>query len=147
MQAFNVGADALKHILSNNNITVTSVDETILKMQNALEDQKRIEDAIAFGMEQTKHVNDDDNGYNEIEIENKYKNKNKKSIIKEKRRWEEIDHQDNKSINEVEPIETTNALRTNSELARLHNILSTLPEVPIKPPPKSKQRRREQQLA
>ncbi|CAO3609117.1 unnamed protein product [Cunninghamella blakesleeana] len=149
MQAFNVGADALKHILSDSNITVTSVDETILKMQNALEDQKRIEDAITFGMEQTIHVNDDDNIHNEIKIEYKdeNKNENQNSILKEKRHWEEIDNQDIKNISEARPIQTTNVLQSNSELARLHSILSDLPEVPIKPLPKSKQRRREKQLA
>ncbi|KAI9305849.1 Snf7-domain-containing protein [Cunninghamella echinulata] len=142
MQAFNVGADTLKHILSNNNITVTSVDETIQKIQDALEDQKRIEDAITSGMKQATYSYDND-GHDEIEDETS------KTILKEKRHWDQVDEDDDKSIDVIKPVETTYPLRSDSELARLHTILSELPEIPIRPPPKSKQRRqqRQQQLA
>ncbi|KAI9031845.1 Snf7-domain-containing protein [Phycomyces nitens] len=53
VKAFNIGADALRGIMSNSELTLESVDEAMVKMQDALDDQREVEDAIATRTEET----------------------------------------------------------------------------------------------
>ncbi|GAA5805255.1 Snf7-domain-containing protein [Helicostylum pulchrum] len=50
VQAFNMGADALKDILGKDGLTIESVDEAMEKIQNVLQDQKEIEEAMRMDL-------------------------------------------------------------------------------------------------
>ncbi|KAG0186688.1 hypothetical protein DFQ28_007422 [Apophysomyces sp. BC1034] len=124
IQAFNVGADALRGILKSNDLSVASVDETMQRMQNALEDQKEVEDAIAMGTEetlQTQYTGDD----NELEQE-----------------LEAIQQPQPKILELPPPIDTE------SELARLDQVLASLKRSSLPPlDERPRQRVRESELA
>ncbi len=60
VQAFNLGADTLKDLLGEDGLTLESVDEAMQKIQNALENQKEIEDAINMGNNEISEYNDED---------------------------------------------------------------------------------------
>ncbi|KAL0084756.1 Snf7-domain-containing protein [Phycomyces blakesleeanus] len=53
VEAFNIGADALRGVIGNSELTLESVDEAMVKMQDALDAQKEVENAIATGTEET----------------------------------------------------------------------------------------------
>ncbi|KAI8338000.1 hypothetical protein BC941DRAFT_351604 [Chlamydoabsidia padenii] len=113
IQAFNMGVDTLKAIFNNNQLTVTSVDETMWRMQATLEEQEQMENMITNGMDTFS--------------ENKDQQPTKDLSCPPKRTRDD----------DLDPIKTV----PDSELARLHSILSTIPHAPSTDPPKSKQRR------
>lgn len=116
-----MGVDALKTIFNDNQLTVTSVDETMWRMQKTLEEQEQIENAMTNTSDPTQKQSHDA----------------KISVT---------------ATNEKEPLGTVRLdppvkrqhddtqVPPDSELARLHSILSTIPPTPNEPP-RSKQRR------
>ncbi|KAI7863089.1 Snf7-domain-containing protein, partial [Spinellus fusiger] len=56
VRAFNIGADTLRGIISSNGLTLESVEETMFKMQDVLDDQREVEQAIATGSEETNSM-------------------------------------------------------------------------------------------
>lgn len=48
-----MGADALRNILQKDDLSIAMVDEALLKVQRAFEDQREVEDAIAQRVEET----------------------------------------------------------------------------------------------
>jgi hypothetical protein len=120
-----MGVDALKTIFNDNQLTVTSVDETMWRMQKTLEEQEQIENAMTNTPEPTHQQSQDDklsvtttNEKQPLEI----LRPDPPPPAKAKRRHDDT---------QVPP---------DSELARLQSILSTIPHTPDEPP-KSKQRR------
>jgi hypothetical protein len=51
VEAFNLGADALRNLLGGEGLSLESVDDAMQNIQNALRDQKEVEDAIKIGNE------------------------------------------------------------------------------------------------
>ncbi|KAI8096729.1 uncharacterized protein BX664DRAFT_65195 [Halteromyces radiatus] len=151
IQAFNVGVVILKQMFNNSDLTVTNIDETMLKMQNTLEEQKRVEDAITDGTNQVMDLYDESSIVMDDEPV-----LHDTGLQKEKRTREVMNDEDYTSIiaddnnndeyKELVTLSPPPSTAPNSELARLHSVLSTLPQAPILPP-RSKQRRRLQQLA
>ncbi|KAI8638209.1 Snf7-domain-containing protein [Parasitella parasitica] len=60
VQAFNMGADALRGLLGQDGLSIETVDDVMQKMQDALDDQKEIEDALMMGNNGISGINDDD---------------------------------------------------------------------------------------
>lgn len=107
VQAFNLGADALKGLLGADGLTLESVDEAMEKIQNALHDQKEIEDAIGVG-------NNEISGYNDDEIEDELS-----QLIEDEARVSTPPLKQSKPEANV-----------NSELSRLNQMFSSVKNVP-----------------
>lgn len=122
MQAFNLGADALKEILGDDGLTLESVDEAMQKIQNALEDQKEIEDALYTGNNEISEYNDED-------MENELS-----QLIQEEAR---VSSPPKKVSSPPSPKKEENI---NSELSRLNQMFSSVQSVP-------KNAKREKELA
>ncbi|KAF7730977.1 hypothetical protein EC973_001023 [Apophysomyces ossiformis] len=128
IQAFNVGADALRGVLKSNDLSVSSVEETMQRMQNALEDQKEVEDAIAMGTEETLQIQgiaDESELEQELEAIQSFQEKQKK---------------------EAQRVELPAPIDTESELARLDQVLASLKRSSL-PPIDERPRQRVRELA
>lgn len=137
MQAFNLGADALKEILGDDGLTLESVDEAMQKIQNALEDQKEIEDALYTGNNEISEYNDED-------MENELS-----QLIQEEARVSSPPTKISSPPTKVSPPPTKVSSppptpkkeeNINSELSRLNQMFSSVQSVP-------KNTRREKELA
>ncbi|GAA5803305.1 hypothetical protein HPULCUR_008784 [Helicostylum pulchrum] len=98
VQAFNMGADALRVLLNDKNLS--SIDETIEKVEDGLKDQKQVEEAMTVANQQVTDAYLPAVDEQELEQE----------------------------LNELEQnqVSLTKPINTESELSRLQNVLSTL---------------------
>lgn len=101
VQAFNLGADALRTILNDKDLNAESIEKTMEKVQDTLEDQKDIEEAITSGSDQVSKTYLLD--VNDEELE------------------KELD-----SLVETRHVNLTQPIDTESELLRLQTVLSSL---------------------
>ncbi|KAI8890012.1 hypothetical protein K501DRAFT_237672 [Backusella circina FSU 941] len=67
VQAFNLGADALRGLMKH--VNANTVDETMNKVMDAIEDQKDVESAVTAGSEQVASAIFDTEQYNDEELE------------------------------------------------------------------------------
>ncbi|CAO3595995.1 unnamed protein product [Absidia cylindrospora] len=151
IQAFNMGVASLKQIFNDNDLTVTSVDETMLNMQTTLEEHERVEEAMTNGQTiftatgHSNKINEDDNDDIEENLEqivdNDISTRSRISSQEKRTRNDLEDDDDDAYLSEIPPPPPPPpSAMPNSELARLHSIFSTLPQIPSDPP-RSKQRR------
>lgn len=101
VRAFNLGADALRTILNDKDLNPESIEKTMEKVQDSLEDQKDVENAIQAGNNQAADIYLPD--VNDEELEN------------------ELD-----SLVETRHVNLTQPIDTESELLRLETVLSSL---------------------
>ena len=113
VQAFNLGADTLKSLLGQDGLTLESVDEAMEKIQNALENQKEIEDAIYTGNNELSEFTD-----HEIEDE-------LSELIQEEARVSSPPVKSTSPISPSKPTSPTSEEKVNSELARLNSMFSS----------------------
>lgn len=109
VEAFNMGADALRDILSKDGLTVAMVDEAMHKMETAFADQKEVEDAIAAGIEEA-NLAQMPSGFEDDALEQELADLEQQEHV--------VDRQQTKSLPPPSHSE--------SELARLDHILSSL---------------------
>ena len=135
VQAFNIGADALRSILSNQNLSVDTVDEAMLNVQQAFQDQKEVEDAIVGGVDQANRLNieDDEDLEKELaELEEQEQEQQKRTLFLQK-------EQEQHPAREISPPSrhiTQSApppSAAESELARINDIFGKLKKVQSPP--------------
>lgn len=106
-----MGADALRSILKDNNITVEMVDATMVKLGDVMEDQREVETALSQGMED---VNQTQFPIDEDELENELRELDEKEA----------------QIKELPPRQETASApppaHTESELARLNALMASV---------------------
>ncbi|KAI9480279.1 MAG: Snf7-domain-containing protein [Benjaminiella poitrasii] len=110
IQAFNMGASALKSLLGKDGLSIESVDDAMEKIQTVLDDQKEIEDALQIGTDDFLNIDDD-------EIENELS-----QLIKESDSESTVAKKDSNTM-------TTTAV-ADSELSRLNHLLASVKETP-----------------
>ncbi|KAI8067342.1 hypothetical protein BDF21DRAFT_345538 [Thamnidium elegans] len=98
VRAFNMGADALRVLLNDKNLS--SIDETIEKVQDSLQDQKQVEEAMTVANQQVMDTY--------------------LPAVDEQELEQELNELEQKQVSLTKPI------NTESELSRLQNVLSTL---------------------
>ena len=106
-----MGADALRSILKDNNITVEMVDATMVKLGDVMEDQREVETALSQGMED---VNQAQFPIDEDELENELR---------------ELDEKESQLKELPSRQETTSApppSHSESELARLNALMASV---------------------
>lgn len=103
VKAFNLGADVLRRLLDGKELNVDHVDKTMEKVQETLDDQKEVEEAISAGQEE---IVDQQFNVSQEELEQE---------LEGLQREEEP-----QSVNLTQPVDTE------SELQRLQNVLSSL---------------------
>ncbi|KAI7852395.1 Snf7-domain-containing protein [Circinella umbellata] len=138
VQAFNIGADALRSILSNQNLSVDTVDEAMLNVQQAFQDQKEVEDAIVDGVDQANRLNieeDDEDLEKELaELEEQEQEQQKRMLFLQKEQ-----EQEQRPVREISPPPrhiTQSApppSPAESELARINDIFGKLKKVQSPP--------------
>jgi hypothetical protein len=102
IQAFNLGTDTLRGLLDGKEFNVDHVDQTMEKIQETIEGQKQVEEAMALGHE---------------EIANQQFNVSQEELEQE---LEGLQKEEPRSVNLTQPIDTE------SELLRLQSVLSSL---------------------
>lgn len=110
VQAFNLGADALRLLLDSKELNADNVDKTMENIQDTLQDQKEIEDAITVGNQDVNNAYLPDDAALEEELE----------LLQQED--SDLNHRHHKQpqVNLTQPIDTE------SELLRLQNVLSSL---------------------
>ncbi|KAG2184263.1 hypothetical protein INT44_009278 [Umbelopsis vinacea] len=105
VQAYDLGANALKSVLSSSELNVDTIDMTMDKVQETFADQQEIDDALQLGMAelQDKQYNDMSNDELEKELEELEKLESK---VLERRRSESPFERDDISIPTHKPIMT-----------------------------------------
>ncbi|ORY92157.1 Snf7-domain-containing protein [Syncephalastrum racemosum] len=111
VEAFNMGADALRSILKDNNITVEMVDATMVKLGDVMEDQREVETALSQGMED---VNQTQFPIDEDELEN------------ELRELDEKEAQMKELPSRQESVSAPPPAHSESELARLNALMASV---------------------
>ena len=102
VEAFNMGANTLRSLLSDKNV----IENTMDKLQDALEDQKQVEEAMTLGNEE---ISNQAIGMTDEDLENELD-----SIITAA------------PSKEQQVVSLTQPIDTESELLRLQNVLSSL---------------------
>jgi hypothetical protein len=116
VQAFNLGADTLRGLLDGKEFSVDHVGKTMEKIQETLDDQKQVEEAITMGHEEI--ANQHYNNISQEELEQELEGLQKE---------------------EIRPVNLTQPIDTGSELLRLQNVLSSLNHTYVLPDPSTEQ--------
>ncbi|KAI7897525.1 Snf7-domain-containing protein [Cokeromyces recurvatus] len=112
IQAFNMGAKALKNLLGKDGLSVESVDDAMEKIQSVLQDQKEIEEALRIG---TEDINDVDDQEIENELNELIKDYDKVAIPPSKHVTDHKEADDD---------------HVQSELSRLNHLFSSVKNTP-----------------
>lgn len=119
MQVYTVGADTLKSVLASAGLTITSVDDAMDQLQDALSDHREIEDAIqATTNGVIEHIVGGDDEELEKELEN--------MVETEKRERERAETQSENARRE----EAQRVVSEEAELEELDNVLGKLNVMP-----------------
>ncbi|KAI8143088.1 Snf7-domain-containing protein [Fennellomyces sp. T-0311] len=147
IQAFNIGADALRSILGNEDLSVDTVDQAMMKVQEAFDDQKEVEDAIVGASDQ---INQTDNDQEDLERELAELEHQEQQRLQQEQRLQEQQHILQEPQRQVTPPprQTTQSAPppspAESELARINNIFGMLKNAqapPTRPLTEQRQRR------
>jgi chromosome segregation ATPase len=103
-----MGADALRALLDRKDLNIDSIDKTMEKIQDTLEDQKQVEEAITIGNEDISNTYLPEVDDEELE-----------------RELDSLEMKSNSS-NRHPTVNLTQPIDTESELLRLEKVLSSL---------------------
>lgn len=107
VEAFNMGADTLRTLLDGKDLNMDTIGQTMEKIQDTLEDQKQVEEAMTIGQQ---------------DIANNYL-----PDINDEELEQELDSlQDNRRKSLEAIVHLTQPIDTESELLRLQRVLSSL---------------------
>ncbi|KAI8886930.1 hypothetical protein K501DRAFT_176641 [Backusella circina FSU 941] len=119
VEAFNLGADALRNLLGGEGLSLESVDDAMQNIQNALRDQKEVEDAIKMGNDDIANLS----GYSDTDLEQELS---------------QLMEEDAQTISKPPPTTIRPPpLPANSELARLNQMFSNIKSIPTDINPRS----------
>jgi hypothetical protein len=121
VEAFNLGADALRNLLGGEGLSLESVDDAMQNIQNALRDQKEVEDAIKMGNEDIASLS----GYSDTDLEQELSN-----LMEEDAKPPPNTQPAIIQPTMTQPQHLSQPSPANSELARLNQMFSNIRSIP-----------------
>ncbi|KAI9275975.1 hypothetical protein BY458DRAFT_434205 [Sporodiniella umbellata] len=123
VQAFNAGAGTLRDLLSQDELSIETIQEVMTKVSDSLEEQKKVEDAMQTGLEDSSFDQDLEQELAELvekEAEPITRELSGENVIQEGTKNESEEQ------NAVIPLEST----SHSELARLKHMFNNIHHTP-----------------
>ncbi|KAI9488809.1 Snf7-domain-containing protein [Zychaea mexicana] len=147
VRAFNIGADALRNMVSDQDLSVEAVDEALFNVQQAFQDHKEVEEAIMGGVDQASrvHIADDEEELEKELAELEQQERRQQEQVEQQRKEREMQQQEQEQqrrdvldiSSSPPPRQLTHSAPppspSDSELARIHYLFGKLKKA--QPPP------------